>query len=116
VWQADEAGDLLRLHGLHDGAGSVGHLGAGRGPFQGGAEGADHRVGAADGLLDGLAVGQLPGDDREMGVGESELGRGTDQGDDLVTVVQEPLDDEAADAAGRAEDGDTHQGPRLGGQ
>jgi hypothetical protein len=33
-----------------------------------------------------------------------------DQGGDLVAIVQEMLDDEAADGAGGAEDGDTHQG------
>lgn len=41
------------------------------------------------------------------GVGEVELGRGADQDGDLVAAVQELLDDKAADAAGRAEDGDT---------
>ena len=52
---------------------------------------------------------QLPGDDREMGVGEGEFGGGSDQGRDLVAVVEELLDNEAPDGATRTEDGDAHE-------
>lgn len=47
-----------------------------------------------------LAVGRLSGDDREVGMGEGELGGGAGQGGDLVAVVREVLDGEAAKAAG----------------
>src|SRR3954447_5958038 len=70
-----------------------------------GAEGADDHVGASHGALDGVAVGQLAGDDREVRMVDRELGRVPRIGADVVAGVQRLAHEFAAYAAGRAEDG-----------
>jgi hypothetical protein len=55
-----------------------------------------------DGALHCVAVGELAGDHREVGVGDGELGRVAEVGGDVVAGVEGPGDDLAADAAGGA--------------
>jgi hypothetical protein len=69
------------------------------------------RLPAADGIVDGGRVGDGSDDDVDA-VGRPvrrHLVGVADVGDDVVPGLKEVVDDEAADVAGGAEDGDLHE-------
>jgi hypothetical protein len=59
--------------------------------------------------LNCFAVGELAGDDREVGVGDVQLARAADVSGDVLAGVECLGDDLAADAAGGAEDREVHR-------
>jgi hypothetical protein len=91
--------------------GALGCCGCGNGGASGGAlegrpEGADRGVGTADGACDSGCVAKLALDHRALRVGEVELGGVADVGGYVVAVVEELVDDMAADLPAGAEQGD----------
>src|SRR5215203_3808342 len=107
---ADEALDLVALHRGHDELGSFDEGQAGGLPAHVRPQGADDRLPAADGIVDGGRVGDSSDDDVDA-VGRPvrrHLVGVADVGDDVVPGLKEVVD-EAADGAGGAEDGDLHE-------
>ena len=64
----------------------------------------DHRIRAADRLLDPRFVGQLTGDSHQAWIDAAQLARIADVHSDVVAAGQQFADDQSTDLSGRAED------------